>query len=78
LSEAQLPSLHDAAQFTSTRPLDEAPFGKSYAEYEAGSRTWSPWYRDYMTGRLRPAEGSGLPLVDMPIGLTPERWSLRQ
>jgi len=78
LSEAQLPSLHDAGQFTSTRPLDEAPFGKSYAEYEAGSRTWSPWYRDYMTGRLRPADGSGLPLIDAPIGLTPDRWALRR
>lgn len=76
VSEAELPSLHDAALFTSTRPADEPPYGKSYAEYESGSRTWSPWYRDYMTGRLRPA-GSGDRLLDAPIGLTPERWGLR-
>jgi hypothetical protein len=77
LSQEELPSLHDAALFTSTRPTDEPPYGKSYAEYESGSRTWSPWYRDYMTGRLRPADGPTRRLVDAPIGLTPERWGLR-
>ncbi|MBA2300883.1 MAG: hypothetical protein H0W22_08965 [Chloroflexi bacterium] len=52
-SEAELPTLHDAAAFTSTRPVDEAPFGRSYAEYhDGGARTWAPWYRDWMTGRL--------------------------
>ena len=78
LDEAALPSLHDAAQFTSTRSADEAPFGKSYAEYESRSRTWAPWYRDYMTGRLRPAGSSAERLLDSPIGLTPDRWALRR
>jgi hypothetical protein len=79
VSEAELPPLHDAAAFTSTRSADEPPYGHSYAEYESRSRTWSPWYRDYMTGRLRPADGStSQALVDMPIGLTPERWALRR
>ena len=56
LSEAELPPLHDAGAFTSARPADEPPFGRSYAEYhDGGARTWSPWYRDWMTGRLRPA-----------------------
>ena len=78
LDEGALPSLHDAAQFTSTRPVDEAPFGKSYAEYESASRTWSPWYRDYMTGRLRPAGSPPQKLLDEPIGLTPDRWAMRR
>jgi|RhiMetdeSRZDD1v2_1073273.scaffolds.fasta_scaffold33215_4 hypothetical protein len=84
LSEAQLPGLHDAGQFTSRRPADEPPFGLTYAEYHngvrgrEGARTWSPWYRDWMTGRLAPA-GQRLAdgPVDPPIGLTPERWSIR-
>jgi hypothetical protein len=77
-----LPGLHDAGEYTSTRPDDEPPFGRSYADYHDGrgtgrapARTWSPWYRDWMTGRLRRADGSGLPA--RPIGLTPERWALR-
>lgn len=81
LSEAELPPLHDAARFTSTRSVDEPPYGHSYAEYETKSRTWSPWYRDYMTGRLRPADGAASEasaLADVPIGLTPDRWALRQ
>jgi hypothetical protein len=65
VDQAQLPDLHAAADFTSTRPIDEPPFGRSYAEYHEGSdagagipalpaaRTWAPWYRDWMTGRLR-------------------------
>jgi hypothetical protein len=77
LSEAELPSLHDAGDFTSTRPDDEPPHGRTYAEYhDGGARTWSPWYRDWLTGRLRPA-GSRRALFDAPIGLTPERWRLR-
>jgi len=78
LDQEALPSLHDAALFTSTRPVDEPPFGKSYAEYESRSRTWSPWYRDYMTGRLRPAGPAPKKLLDTPVGLTPERWALRR
>jgi hypothetical protein len=86
LSEAELPPLHDAGAFTSTRSSDEPPFGASYAAYHDGAgghrpaRTWSPWYRDWMTGRLRPAteDGAGAAnLADVPIGLTADRWALR-
>jgi hypothetical protein len=99
LSETELPPLHDAAAFTSTRPRDEPPFGRSYADYHdgvdsrAGARTWAPWYRDYLTGRLRRvgatgatgptratgAAGGGAPqaLFEVPIGLTAERWQRR-
>ncbi|MEO5884983.1 MAG: hypothetical protein ABIQ58_05650 [Candidatus Limnocylindrales bacterium] len=107
VSEADLPPLHDAGSYTSARPTDEPPFGRSYAEYHDGggggaggggglpARTWAPWYRDWMTGRLRPLEtvgagGAGaagqvapdageepIRLVDTPIGLTLDRWSLR-
>jgi hypothetical protein len=81
VSETELPPLHDAALFTSTRPVDEPPYGRSYAEYESSSKTWSPWYRDYMSGRLQPVDGrtsEATPLADIPIGLTPDRWALRQ
>ena len=78
LSEAELPSLHDAGDFTSTRNEDEPPYGRTYAEYhDGGARTWSPWYRDWLTGRLRPARDRGRTLLDAPIGLTPDRWTLR-
>jgi hypothetical protein len=78
VSEATLPGLHDAGSFTSTRDPLEPPYGRSYAEYHDGSaaraaaRTWAPWYRDWMTGRLRRLEFEA-----GPIGLTPERWALR-
>jgi hypothetical protein len=81
LTPSELPSLHDAGDFTSRRSVDEPPFGRSYAAYHDGSdgrpaaRTWSPWYRDWMTGRLRPTNGGAL--SDTAIGLTPERWALR-
>jgi len=94
VTEADLPPLHDAAAFRSTRPIDEPPFGRSYAEYhDGGARTWVPWYRDWMTGRLVPVAGSEgappdgpsdragnpTPLADLAaIGLTPERWALRE
>jgi hypothetical protein len=81
VGEDELPPLHGAADFTSTRPTTEPPFGRSYAEYHEGAaglppaRTWAPWYRDWMTGRLTrvagSASGSG------PLGLTPDRWSRR-
>ena len=88
VSEAQLPPLHDAAAFTSTRAGEEPPFGRSYADYHDGAaglsapaRTWAPWYRDWMTGRLRPASPvSGTDAVnprETAIGMTPERWTLR-
>jgi hypothetical protein len=83
VTEAELPGLHDAAAFTSRRPIDEAPFGGTYADYHdgfdgrKGARTWSPWYRDWMTGKLRPTSGDADAFVDTPIGLTPERWALR-
>ena len=92
VSEAELPPLHDAAAFTSTRPLDEAPFGRSYAAFhDGGAGTWAPWYRDWMTGRLQPVEvarheapdrfenAAPVRLVDAaPIGLTPDRWGFRE
>jgi hypothetical protein len=86
LGEEVLPSLHDAADFTSTRPTTEAPFGGSYAAYHDGAdgrpaaRTWAPWYRDWMTGRLRRLAdpgGSGTGPLAEPLGLTPERWAQR-
>ena len=56
VGEAELPPLHDAGAYTSARPPDVAPFGRSFAAYhDGGARTWAPWYRDWMTGRLRPA-----------------------
>ena len=80
IGEDELPGLHAAGDFTSIRPGTEPPFGRSYAEYHdggsgrPGARTWAPWYRDWMTGRLRPlSEGS----TDPVLGLTPERWVLR-
>ncbi len=36
LSEAELPSLHDAGAFTSWRGSDVAPFGRSFAEHHDG------------------------------------------
>lgn len=84
LGEAELPGLHEAGSFTSTRDPLEPPFGRSYAEYHdgsgarAGARTWAPWYRDWMTGRLRPIAPDGpTGAPGAPIGLTPERWALR-
>jgi hypothetical protein len=59
VEEDELPSLHDASAYTSTRPDAEPPYGRSYAEYhdgadgQPGAATWAPWYRDWMTGRLR-------------------------
>ena len=90
VGEAELPPLHDAASYTSVRPAAEPPFGRSYAEYHDGApadaarglaaapaaRTWSPWYRDWMTGRLRALDTPPGP-DSPPIGLTPDRWALR-
>ncbi len=82
VGEDALPNLHAAGDFTSTRPETEPPFGGSYADYHdgtaarPGARTWAPWYRDWMTGRLRPTNATA-PLANAVIGLTPERWALR-
>ncbi|MBA2701306.1 MAG: hypothetical protein H0U58_06365 [Chloroflexi bacterium] len=78
LSEAELPNLHEAGSFTSTRDPAQAPFGRSYAEYhDGGAQTWSPWYGDWMTGRLAPkVRATGL-LAAEPIGLTAKRWERR-
>jgi hypothetical protein len=92
VTEDELPPLHDAASFTSMRPLSEPPFGRSYADYHEGAdgagdlpplpaaRTWAPWYQDWMTGRLRRVADKDSSDTDThadPIGLTPERWALR-
>jgi hypothetical protein len=91
-----LPDLHDAGSHTSTRPESEPPYGRSYAAYHDGTpahparalpalspaRTWAPWYRDWMTGRLRrigePASpGDTRSDLPPPLGLTQDRWALR-
>ncbi len=86
LGEAELPPLHDAGAYSSTRSADEPPFGASYAAYHDGvggrrpARTWSPWYRDWMTGRLRHVDDDATraaALADVPIGLSADRWALR-
>jgi hypothetical protein len=84
LGEDVLPNLHGAADFTSRRPASEPPFGESYAAYHNGtgsrppSRTWSPWYRDWMTGRLRSLADPGPNDGDAaPLGLTRELWAMR-
>ena len=84
LGEDVLPSLHAAGDFTSTRSPAEPPFGESYAAYHDGAaarpaaRTWAPWYRDWMTGRLRRlGTETATAVADPPLGLTPERWALR-
>jgi len=129
VGEDELPSLHDAGDFTSIRPATEPPFGESYAVYHdgrpggtgdpgnrsdtgdpgatgatghpgnrsdtggpgqsvspalpgvpalPGARTWAPWYRDWMTGRLRRLTDSDRGgSVPEPLGLTPERWARR-
>ena len=38
VGEAELPGLHEAGDFGSTRSADEAPFGHTYAEYHDGVR----------------------------------------
>lgn len=79
VGEDELPNLHAAGDFTSTRSAVEPPFGESYAAYHDGSsarpgaRTWAPWYRDWMTGRVRPLNAPGA----APLGLTPVRWARR-
>jgi hypothetical protein len=81
IGQDELPGLHDASEFTSMRPADEPPFGRTYAEYHdgwnghPGARTWKPWYRDWMTGRLRRVGGAEVP--GPRLGLTPERWARR-
>ncbi|MEX1170060.1 MAG: hypothetical protein WEE50_07945 [Chloroflexota bacterium] len=80
IGEDELPGLHAAGDFTSLRPASEPPFGHSYAEFHDGvpglaaARTWAPWYRDWMTGRLRPVSGGS---SDSVLGLTPDRWARR-
>lgn len=88
VGEDQLPDLHAAGDFTSTRAVDEPPFGESYAAHHdggaagpghparPGARTWAPWYRDWMTGRLRRIDAASGP-SDQRLGLTLERWRLR-
>jgi len=67
----RLPDLHAAGDHTSCRAATEPPFGGTYGASWERSGTWAPWYRDYMTGRLRPLGTSRC------IGLGPEVWALR-
>lgn len=67
IDEAALPPLHDAGEFTSARPRDEPPFGRTYAAYhDGGARTWAPWYRDWMTGRLQHAGAAAAAAAENP------------
>ncbi|HEY6057263.1 MAG TPA: hypothetical protein VIV06_04485 [Candidatus Limnocylindrales bacterium] len=67
--EDVLPPLHDAFM-SSCRPDSEPPFGGTYEEYHRRIETWRPWYEDWMTGRVRAADGRC-------VGLSPELWALR-
>jgi hypothetical protein len=68
-----VPPLHDAEILTSARPLDEAPYGDTYrVEHDRNGHTWLPWYRDYLTGRVRRPDGRG------SFGLSPEVWATRR
>jgi hypothetical protein len=90
VDQGQLPDLHAAAEFTSTRPTDQPPYGRSFADYHEGGSgrppalTWAPWYRDWMTGRLLRLAAASLsvpeniePDPDPQVGMTPDRWALR-
>ena len=48
VSEDALPPLHDAGDFTSSRPVDEAPFGRTFAECHDGGA--GPGHRGIATG----------------------------
>ncbi len=66
----------DAGDPTSRRSGSRTPdYHDGRGTGRAPARTWSPWYRDWMTGRLRRVDATTAPSA--PIGLTPERWALR-
>ena len=54
--------LHDAGDYTSPatrssrRSGARTPNTTTASGGRPGARTWSPWYRDWMTGRLRPVD----------------------
>lgn len=64
------PDLHDAGHSRSCRSAELPPFGKTYGEYHAETETWQPWYRDYMTGQVRRARGTGC------YGISADAWGL--
>jgi hypothetical protein len=68
----ELPALHDVADRCTTR-TDVPDRDETYVEHERQTRSWRPWYRDYMTGTVGPKTGEA-PAVR---GLTPERWARR-
>lgn len=72
LSVDQLPTLHDVADRRTTRS-DAPDRVETYVEHERRTRSWRPWYRDYMTGTVGPKAGEA-PAVR---GLTPDRWARR-
>jgi len=72
LSMDELPTLHDVADRRTTR-TDAPDRDETYVEHERRTRSWRPWYRDYMTGTVGPKTGEA-PAVR---GLTPERWARR-
>jgi len=67
-----LPGLHDVDGRKSCRPLELAPYGRTYPEHHAETDTWQPWYRDVMTGTVRRRDR------DEPacLGLRPEHWAM--
>ncbi len=68
----ELPTLHDVADRRTAR-RDAPDRDETYVEHERRTRSWRPWYRDYMTGTIGPKTGEP-PAVR---GLTPERWARR-
>ncbi|HEY7524408.1 MAG TPA: hypothetical protein VH720_12225 [Candidatus Limnocylindrales bacterium] len=67
----RFPTLHEVEGRTSCRSTDLPPFGAFYPEYERQTGTWQPWYRDLMTGTVRPPDGGPCQ------GMTSEAWALR-
>jgi hypothetical protein len=65
------PDLHDVDGRTSTR-AGVPPFGRPYPDWERETGTWQPWYRDLMTGTVRPKGEER-----SPVGMTRDRWALR-
>jgi hypothetical protein len=72
VGEDDLPSLHDVADRRTTR-VGAPDRVETYVEFEARTRSWRPWYRDFMTGTIGPKSGEA-PRVR---GLTRERWLRR-
>jgi hypothetical protein len=71
VDEATMPTLHEVEGRTSCRSSDLPPHGLTYPEHESTTGTWQPWYRDLMTGTVRPPGGGSCQ------GMTTEVWARR-